>query len=67
MKGIWKRLAALTLVLALVAGLAACTGGDNSSSGSSSQGGSSSSQGGARAPALEIGRASCRERVYHDA
>lgn len=39
MKGIWKRLAALTLVLALVAGLAACTGGDNSSSGSSSQGG----------------------------
>ena len=47
MKGIWKRLAALTLVLALVAGLAACTGGDNSSSGSSSQGGSSSSEGSA--------------------
>ena len=47
MKGIWKRLAALTLVLALVAGLTACTGGDNSGSGSSSQGGSSSSEGSA--------------------
>lgn len=36
MKDIWKRLTALTLVLVLVAGLTACTGGDNSSSGSSS-------------------------------
>ena len=47
MKDIWKRLTALTLVLVLVAGLTACTGGDNSSSGSSSQGGSSSSEGSA--------------------
>lgn len=38
MKDIWKRLTALTLVLVLVAGLTACTGGDNSSSGSSSEG-----------------------------
>lgn len=47
MKDIWKRLTALTLVLVLVAGLTACTGGDNSNSGSSSQGGSSSSEGSA--------------------